>query len=94
MIKFVGAVCVTIACFLDLSSYYRQISKTLRTKKSAQISSTAYIMKCAKILFNMTGLAIFANWVGFGMEGAALIFCLAAFGIIVKYKPRGWKLHS
>lgn len=94
MIKLVGAVCVGFACFMDLSSYYKQISKTLRTKHSAQISSTAYMMKFAKIVLNMVGLAIFSNWVGFGMEAAALIFCFVAFGIIVKYKPRGWTLFN
>lgn len=40
----------------------------------------------------MVNLAIFANWVGFGMEGAALIICVLALTVISHFKPKGWRL--
>lgn len=94
MIKIIGIVCVTIALILELASYYKQIAKTLKTKKSSQVSSTAYMFKIAKYLFTMIALGIYANWLGFGLEVAALVICLVAFGAIIKYKPKGWKLFG
>lgn len=88
----VGVACIAIALFLELASYYKQIAKTIRTKKSAHISSTAYLYKIAKYIFTIIGLTIYSNWVGLGMEIAALVICLVAFYLIVKYKPKGWKL--
>lgn len=87
-----GIVCVAIALILELASYWKQIAKTLRTKHSKDVSSTAYVLKIAKYIFTLIGLAIYSNWVGFGLEVAALTICLAAFYVIVRYKPRGWRL--
>jgi uncharacterized protein with PQ loop repeat len=92
MTEIVGIVCITLALVLELASYYRQIAKTLRTKRSAQVSSTAYLFKIAKYIFTIIGLAVYSNWVGLGMEVAALVICLIAFYLIVKFKPKGWKL--
>lgn len=92
MIRIIGIVCATIALFFEFSSYWKQITKTLRAKHSNQVSSSAYLYKIAKISFNMVNLAIFANWVGFGMEGAALIICVLALTVISHFKPKGWKL--
>lgn len=84
--------CVGTALFLDTLSYYRQIKKTLRSKKSSQISSTAFLYKIGKVAFAMTGLALSMNWVGFTMEIFMLLVYIVSLWVIVKYKPRGWSL--
>lgn len=91
MLKIIGGVLVGFSCLMDLASYYRQIGKTLRTKKSGQVSSTAYVLKICHYLSSLIALAIFTNWVGFGMEFAAFTFCIAALSIVIKYKPKGWR---
>ena len=94
MIRIVGIVCVSIALVLELASYYKQISKTLKAKHSSQVSSTAYLLKIVKYIFTLVALGIYANWIGFLLEFAALAICLVAFAIIIRYKPRGWKLFG
>lgn len=94
MLELVGVACITIAVILEMSSYYKQISKTLRTKKSAQVSSSAFLLKILKYLFTLAGLGVFGNWVGFGIEVAALAFCCIALKIICRYKPKGWRLFG
>jgi predicted Kef-type K+ transport protein len=91
-INSIGVVCVIIALFLELASYYKQIAKTFRTRKSSQVSSTAYLLKIVKYGFTLIGLAIYSNWVGFGLEMAALIICCVALYIVAKFKPKGWSL--
>lgn len=88
----VGITCIIIALFLELASYYKQIAKTLRTKKSSQVSSTAYLLKIAKYIFTLIGLALYANWVGFLLEVGALVICITALIIIIKFKPKTWSL--
>ena len=92
MIKTIGVICVGIASLLDTLSQFRQIRKTLRIKQSSQISSTAYIYKVIKVVFSMTGLAIFSNWVGLGMEGWMLVVYITALYTIIKFKPKDWTL--
>ncbi len=92
MIHVLGVTCASIALFFEVSSYWKQISKTIRSKHSNQVSSSAYLYKITKISFNLINLAIFSNWVGFGMEVAALIICVTALTVIARFKPRGWKL--
>lgn len=88
----IGIACITIAVMLELLSYWKQIAKTRRERNSKHVSSSAYILKVAKYLFTLVGLAIYSNWVGFGLEAAALIFCSMALWIIVKHKPKKWRL--
>lgn len=88
----IGVVCVTIALILEAGSYYRQIAKTLRTKHSTQVSSTAFLYKIAKYLFTLVALIIYSNWVALGIEVAALILCCWALYIIIDHKPKKWKL--
>jgi len=92
MIKLIGVLCATGSIFFDLSSYWKQISKTLRTKRSSQVSSTAYMMKLGHYLCSLVALTLFANWVGWIMEFAALVACLICFTLVIKYKPRNWRL--
>jgi len=92
MIKTIGTVCVGIAIVLDTLSYYKQIAKTLRTKKSEQVSTSSYLYKIAKAVFAMVGLAIYMNWVGLGMEVFMLIVYITSLTIIAKYKPKNWAL--
>jgi len=92
MIKLVGVACAGIALFFEFSSYWKQITKTLRAKHSNQVSSSAYLYKIAKISFNLINLSIFANWVGFGMEAAALLICVMALTVIAHFKPKKWRL--
>jgi uncharacterized protein with PQ loop repeat len=85
---------VAIALYLDTLSYYRQIKKTLRTKRSSQISSTSFLYKIAKALFALTGLAIYRNFVGMGMEVFMGLVYIVSLIIVCRYKPRGWKLFG
>jgi uncharacterized protein with PQ loop repeat len=88
----IGAICVVIALLLELGSYWKQIAKTLRTKKSKDVSTSAYLLKVVKYLFTMAGLTIYANYVGLLMEVVSLAACLIALAIVARFKPRGWKL--
>lgn len=94
MIKTLGAILVFVSVYFDLYSYWKQISKTIREKDSKDVSSSAYIMKIGHYLCSVTSLAIFANWVGFGMEFAAFLMCLFTLFLVAKYKPKGWKLFA
>ena len=85
---------VAVALYLDTLSYYRQIKKILRTKRSSQISSTSFLYKIAKALFALTGLAIYRNLVGMGMEIFMFAIYAISLGVIIRFKPRGWKLFG
>ncbi len=90
----IGGACVVIALLLDSMSYWKQIAKTLRTKKSTQVSSSQYLYKMGKAMFALLGLAIYANWVGVGLELFMFFVYFASLVIVVKYKPKGWKLFG
>ncbi len=92
MIKLIGSIFVAGACLFDLLSYWKQISKTLRTKRSGQVSTSAYLMKISHYLCCLIAMTIFANWAGFIVALSAFLVCLVALSIVMKYKPRGWKL--
>lgn len=94
MIKTIGTVCVMSAIILDSLSYYKQIAKTLHTKKSAQVSTSSYLYKIAKAIFAMGGLMIYTNWVGFSMEVFMMIVYIVSLLIIMKYKPKKWGLFK
>lgn len=85
---------VAVALWLDTASYVRQIKKTLKTKKSSQVSSTAFLYKIAKALCALVGLGIYLNWVGFVMELFMLLIYFVSLSIIMKYKPKGWSLFK
>jgi uncharacterized protein with PQ loop repeat len=90
----IGVACITIAILLELASYYKQVAKTLRTKKSSQVSSSAFVYKIIKYLVTLAALAIYSNWVAFGIEVAALSFCCWALYTVCKYKPKHWRLFK
>lgn len=90
----IATVLIGCALFLDSLSYYRQIQKTLKTKKSSQISSTSFLYKIAKALCAMGGLAIYSNYVGFAMEVFMLGVYIISLVVIAKYKPKNWRLLS
>jgi len=93
MIQFqIATLCVGTALFLDSMSYYKQIKKTLRTKKSSQVSSSAFLYKIAKAIFAMVGLAIYTNYVGLGMEAFMLLVYIISLIVIARYKPKRWSL--
>jgi uncharacterized protein with PQ loop repeat len=94
MLKLIGIACVTGSILFDLASYYKQIAKTLKTKHSNQVSSTAYMMKLAHYTCSIIALVAFANWVGLTMELSATIACLICFGLVIHFKPRGWRLFN
>jgi uncharacterized protein with PQ loop repeat len=85
---------VAIALTLDTASYWRQIKKTIRTKKSSQVSSTSFVYKIAKAISAIIGLAIYKNFVGLSMEVFMLIVYIVSLYFIAKYKPKGWKLWN
>ena len=94
MIKTIGSILVFVAVYFDLFSYWKQIAKTLRERDSKEISSSAYLMKILHYLCSTISLAIFSNWVGFGMEFTAFIVCLFTLAVIARFKPKGWKLFD
>ena len=90
----IGGACVAVAFLLDAMSYWKQIAKILRTKKSTQVSSSQYLYKIAKAICALLGLAIYANWVGVGLEVAMLIVYAASLIIVARYKPKHWRLFQ
>lgn len=88
----IGTVCVTLALLLDSASYYKQIAKTLRTKRSKDVSSSAYLYKICKAILASAGLLIFANYVGLAMELVLLVVYFISLYVICLYKPKGWRL--
>ena len=94
MLRLIGITCAVVALFFEFSSYYRQISKTIRVRHSNQVSSSAYLFKMAKIFFNLINLGIFSNWMGFSMEVAALLICVSALTVVAHFKPRNWRLFN
>lgn len=89
-----ATVCVTAALFLDTASYFRQINKTVRTKKSSQVSAMSFVYKIAKALLAMIGLMIYSNYVGMSMEVFMLAVYAVSLAVIIKYKPKGWGLFK
>jgi uncharacterized protein with PQ loop repeat len=94
MIESIASVAVAAALALDTASYWRQIKKTIRTKKSSQVSSTSFLYKIAKALCALVGLAIYRNFIGCGMELFMLLIYSVSLGIIIRYKPRNWTLFG
>ena len=94
MLKLFGILCTIAAIVFDLGSYWKQIRKTLRTKHSAQVSSSSYLSKITHYLCSLTALTIYCNWAGFAMEFAAFIAFLICFYLVILYKPKGWKLFN
>lgn len=90
----IATLLVAIALFLDTASYYRQIKKTLKTKRSAQVSSTSFLYKIAKAICALIGLGIYSNYVGLGMESFMLVVYVVTLAVIIKYKPKGWSLFK
>lgn len=88
----IGPICVAMALLLDISSYWKQIDKILKTKRSTQVSSSSYLYKIAKAIFAILGLMVYSNWVGTGMEIVLLLVYIVSLFVIAKYKPKGWKL--
>ena len=94
MVNLVVSICVGAALFLDTLSYYRQIKKTLQSKRSSQVSSTAFLYKIGKVAFAITGLALCSNWVGAIMEFFMLLVYVISLWIIIKHKPKSWSFWS
>ena len=94
MMRTVGSICIGSALLLDTLSQYKQIAKIFRVKHSNQVSSSAYMLKIVKVFFSMTGLAIYMNYVGLGMEFFMLLVYITAFIVVIKYKPKNWKLFK
>lgn len=92
MKHWIGPLCVGFALFLDTMSYWKQIRKTLKTKHSSQVSTSAYLYKIGKAVLAMVGLSVYTNWVGFAMEGFMLVVYAVSLWVICRYKPKGWKL--
>lgn len=92
--NWIGVGCVSAALFLDTMSYWKQIAKTVRTKRSNQVSTSAYLYKIAKVLFDMVGLALYTNYVGLAMELFMLLVYVVSLVIIAHYKPKKWSLFK
>ena len=92
MLKLFGTACVGLALFFDTISYYKQIAKTIKTKHSSQVSTSAYLYKILKAFCAMGGLGIYYNWVGLGMELFMLLVYVVSLIVIAKYKPKKWRL--
>jgi uncharacterized protein with PQ loop repeat len=94
LLSTIGGACVVLALFLDSLSYWKQIAKTLRTKKSAHVSSSQYIYKIGKAVFALFGLAIYSNWVGVGIETFMVGVYIWSLYVVARHKPKGWKLFD
>jgi uncharacterized protein with PQ loop repeat len=92
VIKFIGSTCVGAALLLDTLSYYKQIIKTIQTKKSSQVSSSSYLYKIAKAICAILGLIIYSNFVGVGMEIFMLLIYIISLIVIARFKPKNWRL--
>ena len=92
MLRIIGALLAVCAVLFDFANWYKQINKTLRTKHSSQISSSALLAKIGHYCCSVTSLLIFANWLGAGMEMIALTCCFITFSLVIKYKPKNWRL--
>jgi len=90
----IGGACVATAFILDAISYWKQIAKVIRTKKSTQVSSSQYLYKIGKAICALIGLAIYFNWVGVGLEVAMLLVYIVSLVIVAKYKPKRWRLFG
>lgn len=88
----IGTACVVLALLLDSASYWRQIAKIIRTKRSKDVSSTSFVYKILKAVIAAIGLASFANYAGLVMEMVMLCVYIFSLVIICKFKPKGWKL--
>jgi uncharacterized protein with PQ loop repeat len=88
----IATLCVGMALWLDTLSYYKQIKKTIKTKRSSQVSSSSFLYKIAKVVFSMVGLVIYSNFVGFWMELFMLLVYSVSLAVIIKYKPKNWSL--
>lgn len=88
----IGAVCVALALVLEVGAYRQQIRKTKELKKSKHVSTTALMMRLAKYMLTLIAVALFENWVAFGMQAVALIACAVTLHVVAKHKPKGWKL--
>ena len=92
ILKDIGIACITIAIFLKFLSYYRQIEKTRRTKRSTQVSSSAFLCKMGEYAAASIGLSLLGNWWGVLITCGGLGFCSWALYVIAKNKPKRWKL--
>jgi uncharacterized protein with PQ loop repeat len=90
----IGSACITLALVLDSTSYYRQIAKTLKTKKSKDVSSSAYLYKIMKAILAGVGLVIFSNYVGLAMEMVMLVVYVVSLYVICRFKPKNWSLFG
>lgn len=94
MLEFIGTTAVVSALWLDTMSYWKQIAKTIRTKRSTQVSSSQFLYKIAKALCALTGLAVYSNWVGVGIETFMVGVYIISLYIVAKYKPKNWSLFK
>jgi len=92
MYQAIAGASVVLALVLDSLSYWKQIAKTLRTGKSAQVSSSQYLYKIGKAICATVGLALYANWVGVIIETFMLIVYIISLIVVIKHKPKGWTL--
>jgi len=93
-IQVIGILCVGMALFLDTISYWKQIRKTLKTKRSSQVSSSQYLYKIGKAFCALVGLALYLNWVGVVMEIFMMCIYIISLIVICRYKPQGWRLFK
>jgi len=90
----IATLCVAIALALDTASYWRQIKKILKTKKSSQVSTTSFLYKILKEPVAIVGLLIYSNYVGVIMACWMLTVYILSLLVIMKYKPKGWSLFK
>ncbi len=94
MMELLAISCLGIAVILDVSSHVYQIKKTKRDGKSSQISVKSLLLRSTKCAFTLIPLAIYANWVGFGMQVISLTACCVAVIVVIRYKPKGWRFFK
>lgn len=85
---FIIGLCVAISALFETRSYYRQIRKTTRRKKSDDVSLKAYGDKLIKYTFGTAALILSHNYVGLSLELVAFTMCIYTYIVIKKNKRR------
>ena len=82
------SICIGLSVVFESLSYFKQIKKTCKCKRSNDVSAKSYKYKLVKYVFALVATYLSCNWVGFGLEAWAFGLCIVAYVIIKRNKVR------